>query len=201
MPGSPPARSPRSILPESWCGRSTWRRIRRRSRSTGVTAVHRSSIRTKLILLCYHESASYLLALDSRTARSGGRLMPPAGVTSYSTPLVVETGGKAEIVVNSSAGVSGHDVATGERCGTSRKPIATPFPMQLFHDGLIYMSRGYRSSPFMAIRPGGKGTSSRVTCVESPVWCALHFVTRVLRRPHLHDRRRRRAHGRSTRKR
>ena len=29
--------------------------------------------------------------------------------------------------------------------------------MPLFHDGVIYTSRGYRSSPFMAIRPGGKG--------------------------------------------
>ena len=29
--------------------------------------------------------------------------------------------------------------------------------MPLYHDGVIYTSRGYRSSPFMAIRPGGKG--------------------------------------------
>ena len=33
-------------------------------------------------------------------------------------------------------------------------------PMPLHHDGVIYTSRGYRSSPFMAIRPGGKGDVS-----------------------------------------
>jgi outer membrane protein assembly factor BamB len=27
----------------------------------------------------------------------------------------------------------------------------------VFHDSLIYMSRGYRNSDFMAIRPGGRG--------------------------------------------
>ena len=32
-----------------------------------------------------------------------------------------------------------------------------PVPGAVFHGGVIYTSRGYRSSPFMAIRPGGKG--------------------------------------------
>ena len=128
MRGSPPDRSPRSIFPESWCGRSTSAPNTRRSRSTGVTAVHRSSIRIKLILLCYHESASYLLSLDSRTGQVRWKVDAPAGVTSYSTPLVVETGGKAEIVVNSSAGVSGHDVATGERLWHIEEANRFPVP-------------------------------------------------------------------------
>ena len=41
--------------------------------------------------------------------------------------------------------------------GTNRFPI----PMPVFHDGVIYMSRGYRSSPYMAIRPGGRGDVSK----------------------------------------
>lgn len=113
--------------------------------------------RDMLILLCYHERASYLLALDARTGAVRWKVNAAAGVTSYSTPLVVETGGKAEIVVNSSAGVSGHDVSTGERLWHIEEPNRFPIPMPLFHDGLIYASRGYRSSPFMAVRPGGRG--------------------------------------------
>jgi len=87
------------------------------------------------------------------------------GVTSYSTPLVVETGGKAEIIVNSSVGVSGHDAATGARLWHIEETNRFPIPMPLFHEGVIYTSRGYRSSPFMAIRPGGKGNvaASHVT--------------------------------------
>jgi outer membrane protein assembly factor BamB len=110
-----------------------------------------------LILLCYHERASYLLALDAKTGAVRWKRDADRGVTSYSTPLVVETGGRAEIVVNSSAGVSGHDLATGERLWHIEETNRFPIPMPLFHDGLIYTSRGYRSSPFMAIRPGGKG--------------------------------------------
>jgi outer membrane protein assembly factor BamB len=113
--------------------------------------------RDMLILLCYHDRASYLLALDAGTGKVRWKVDAPAGVTSYSTPLVVETGGKAEIVVNSSVGVSGHDASTGERLWHIEEPNRFPIPMPLFHDGLIYTSRGYRSSPFMAVRPGGRG--------------------------------------------
>jgi outer membrane protein assembly factor BamB len=119
----------------------------------------------QLILLCYHEPKSYLLALDTRTGAVRWKADAPAGVTSYSTPLVVDTGGKAEIIVNSSAGLSGHDVATGQRLWHVDEANRFPIPMPLFHDGVIYTSRGYRSSPFMAIRPGGKGNvaASHVT--------------------------------------
>jgi len=33
-------------------------------------------------------------------------------------------------------------------------------PSAVFHDGIIYTSRGYRSGPYMAIRPGGRGDIS-----------------------------------------
>lgn len=111
----------------------------------------------QLILLCYHERASYLLALDGRTGAVRWKADAPTGVISYSTPLVVETGGRAEIVVNSSTGVSGHDVSTGDQLWHVEEANRFPVPSPLFYDGLIYTSRGYRSSPFMAIRPGGKG--------------------------------------------
>jgi outer membrane protein assembly factor BamB len=81
----------------------------------------------------------------------------PAGVTSYSTPLVVDAGGKTEIVVNSSVGISGHDFATGARLWHFDEDNRFPIPTPVAHDGIIYMSRGYRSSPFMAIRAGGSG--------------------------------------------
>ena len=111
----------------------------------------------QLILLCYHEPRSYLLSLDARSGAVRWKVDATPGVTSYSTPLVVEAGGKSEIIVNSSTGVSGHDLATGQRLWHVEEPNRFPIPMPLFHDGMIYTSRGYRSSPFMAIRPGGKG--------------------------------------------
>lgn len=109
-----------------------------------------------LILLCYHENASYILALDSRTGAVRWKTDTEPGVISYSTPLVIETGGRAELIVNSSVGVSGHDLSTGQRLWYVEGSNQFPIPAPLFHNGVIYTSRGYRSSPYLAIRPGGK---------------------------------------------
>ena len=116
----------------------------------------------QLILLCYHEKASYLLALDAKTGAVRWKRDATAGITSYSTPLVVESGGKAEIIVNSSVGVAGHDFATGERLWHFAEDNRFPIPTPVVHDGVIYASRGYRSSPFMALRAGGDPSSERV---------------------------------------
>lgn len=110
-----------------------------------------------LVLLCYHENASYLLALDARTGAVRWKTNAAAGETSYSTPLVLESNGKIEVIVNSSAGVSGHDFATGERLWHFDEANRFPIPTPVADGGVIYASRGYRSSPYMAIRPGGKG--------------------------------------------
>ena len=114
-----------------------------------------------LILLCDHEPASYLLAVDKRTGKERWRADRGKGRLSYSTPLVVNTPGGPELIVNSSERVDAYDPRTGAHLwftgGTNRFPI----PMPVFHDGLIYMSRGYRSGPYMAIRPGGRGDISK----------------------------------------
>lgn len=114
-----------------------------------------------LILLCDHEPAAYLLAVDKRTGEERWRADRGSGRMSYSTPLVVEGPRGAELLVNSSERVDAYDPRTGAPLwhvgGTNRFPI----PMPVFHDGLIYMSRGYRSGPYMAVRPGGSGDVSR----------------------------------------
>jgi outer membrane protein assembly factor BamB len=113
-----------------------------------------------LLLLCYHERSSYLLALDARTGALKWKADARTGVTSYSTPLVVQAGARREVIVNSSEGVSGHDLGTGQRLWHVAETNRFPVPMPVEHGGVIYASRGYRSSPFMAIRPGGDGDVS-----------------------------------------
>lgn len=113
-----------------------------------------------LLLLSDHAPASYLLALDARTGAVTWKVDAPAGLTSYSTPLLVQAGDRWEVIVNSSAGVSGHDASTGQRLWHVAEDNRFPVPSPLAHEGVIYTSRGYRSSPFLAIRPGGSGDVS-----------------------------------------
>ena len=120
--------------------------------------------RDLLILLCDHASASYLVALDARTGALRWKAERGKGKASYSTPLVVPGPSGDELIVNSSERIDAYDPASGRLLWYADAPRQTPVPSAVFHDGLIYLTRGYRNSPYLAIRPGGRGdvTSSHV---------------------------------------
>jgi outer membrane protein assembly factor BamB len=120
-------------------------------------ALYRGSV----ILACYHETASYLIALDARTGSQIWKADRPKGVLSYSTPIVVPGPQGDELIVNSSAGVEGLDPSTGAALWHFDEPNKMAIPIAMQHQGVIYLSRGYRSGPYMAIRPGGRGDISK----------------------------------------
>ena len=121
-----------------------------------------------LFLICYHDTDSYLLNLDAASGKTKWRVDRGGTFNSYSTPLIVQAGpstalraGAHEVIVNSSDGMSGHSAETGALLWHIQETNRFPIPMPVFHDGMIYTSRGYRSGPYMAIRPGGKGDVSK----------------------------------------
>ena len=69
-----------------------------------------------------------------------------------------------ELLVNSSERIDAYDPSTGKALWHTGSPRQTPIPSAVFQDGIIYLSRGYRNSDYMAIRPGGRGdvTASHV---------------------------------------
>lgn len=117
-----------------------------------------------LILLCYHAQMSYLLALDKRTGAVKWKVDKPAGVESWSSPVVIAGPSGPELIVNASTGVESFNPATGASLWHYPEVNRFPIPVAMEDKGILYLSRGYRSSPYMAIRLGGKGniTASHV---------------------------------------
>jgi outer membrane protein assembly factor BamB len=113
--------------------------------------------RDLLILLCDHARESYLVALDRRTGKERWKADRGRGRASHSTPLVVPAPGGDELIVNSSERIDAYDPATGKLLWHAGGTRQTPIPSAVFHDGVIYLSRGYRNSDYLAIRPGGRG--------------------------------------------
>jgi outer membrane protein assembly factor BamB len=110
-----------------------------------------------IILLCDHDRASYLLALDKRTGKEQWKKDRGTGRVSYSTPLVFPGPFRDELIVNSSERIDAYNPLNGELLWHVGSPRQSPIPSPVFHDSVIYMSRGYRNSDFLAIRPGGIG--------------------------------------------
>jgi outer membrane protein assembly factor BamB len=123
--------------------------------------------RDLVLLLCDHDNASYLVALDKRTGEEKWKADRGQGQRSYSTPTVVSGPAGDELVVNSSERIDGYDPATGKQLWYFVEKNQFPIPVPSFDDGIIYTSRGYRSGPYMAIRPGGRGD---IAGTESVIW-------------------------------
>jgi outer membrane protein assembly factor BamB len=110
-----------------------------------------------LILLCDHPQKSYLLALDKNTGKERWKVDRGKGRVSHSTPLVF-TGPKGdELIVNSSERIDAYNPDNGDFLWYTGSQRQTPIPSPVFHNGVIYLSRGYRNSNFLAIKAGGRG--------------------------------------------
>jgi outer membrane protein assembly factor BamB len=110
--------------------------------------------RDRLLLTSYQGSSAFLLGLDKRTGKELWKVERPRDVKSYSTPLVIETPQGPEVIVNSSESMEGFDPLTGKSLWKFVEPARFAVPMPVYHDGTLYVSRGYRSGPFWAMKTG-----------------------------------------------
>jgi outer membrane protein assembly factor BamB len=110
-----------------------------------------------VILPCYHEPQSYLLAMDARTGATRWKIDRGGKVVSYSTPIVIRGGDGDELVLNTSEALEAYRPATGEALWRVTETSRFAIPMPVHDAGVIYASRGYRSGPYLAVRAGGRG--------------------------------------------
>jgi outer membrane protein assembly factor BamB len=117
-----------------------------------------------VVLLGDHLSGAFLLGLDARTGKERWKVDRGSRRISHSTPVVIPAPQGDELLVNSSARIDAFDPATGALLWYTGTERQTPIPSAVFADGRIYLSRGYRNSDVLAIRPGGRGdvTASHV---------------------------------------
>jgi outer membrane protein assembly factor BamB len=136
--------------------------------------------RDLLLLLCDHTPASYLLAVNKETGRQVWKADRGRGRSSYSTPVVVDVNGRSEVVINSSERVDAYDAKDGTPLWHVGGANSFPIPVASYYNGVLYMSRGYRSGPYMAVRPGGRGDVSG-THVEWQVATGAPYVSSLVK--------------------
>jgi outer membrane protein assembly factor BamB len=142
-------------------GRAVWtRHLGKEYGSFKTTWGHGGSptlYQDSLILLCDHSENSYLLALDKTTGKERWKTARGKGRISHCTPLIIKGPNKDELIINSSERIDAIDPKDGTLLWHAGSQRQTPVPSPVFHNGVIYLSRGYRNSDFLALRPGGAG--------------------------------------------
>ncbi len=115
-----------------------------------------------------HEGDSFLLALDKKTGRELWKT-PREHASSWSTPIVVEQPGQAQVIVSGSQRVRGYDLADGkllwECAGLSVENVVSS---PVAGAGLVFTGSTYDSPGMLAIRlAGAKGD---VTGTDHVAW-------------------------------
>jgi outer membrane protein assembly factor BamB len=114
-----------------------------------------------------HEEESFLIAFDKRTGKGRWRVAR-AEDTSWATPIIVEHGGKAQVIVPGTNRLRGYDLASGDliwECGgLSSNIVASPVAA----NGVVYAGSSYDIRAMLAIRlEGAKGD---ITKTDQVIW-------------------------------
>lgn len=100
------------------------------------------------------ESDSFVVALDKRSGKERWK-MPRPEDTSWATPIIVETGGKPQVVISGTNRIRGYDLAGGavlwECGGLSSNVVASPVSA----NGVVYAGSSYDTRALLAIRLDG----------------------------------------------
>ena len=98
-----------------------------------------------------HEGDSFIVALDAGSGRELWRRRRDE-VTSWSTPLVVDAGGRPQVVVAATGRTRGYDLATGETVWEAAGMTTNTIPSPVSADGLVFVTSGFRGNALQAIR-------------------------------------------------
>ena len=99
---------------------------------------------------------SFMVALDKKTGKEVWRIVRPIQ-GSWSTPVLVKTAGRTELVTNGNEFLIGYDPATGKELwrttGVRSHAIATP----VIKGDVAILASGYPSKKIIAVKLGGSG--------------------------------------------
>jgi len=110
-----------------------------------------------VIVQCDCLNTNFVAILDLKTGREIRRIDRAGEVATWSTPLVVTTDHRQQIVCNGYHQMAGYDLNTGVRIWHLNGGGDVPVPTPLFANGLIYLTNGHGRSPMYAIQPTATG--------------------------------------------
>jgi outer membrane protein assembly factor BamB len=101
------------------------------------------------------DAVAWLVALDKSTGAERWRTDRPNRTRSYCPPLIVEAGGKTQLVLSGSKCVAGYDPDTGKQLWLIDGPTEQYVASLVFANGLFFMTAGFPTYHLMAIKPDG----------------------------------------------
>jgi len=112
-----------------------------------------------IVLNWDHEGDDFIVALDKTTGRELWRQTRDEE-TTWATPLIVQHGGKAQVVTTATRKIRSYDLETGKQIWECAGLTPNVIPTPVAGDGMVYATSGFRGNALLAIRLGRTGDLS-----------------------------------------
>lgn len=121
-----------------------------------------------LIVQCDQDTGenSFLVALNRSTGKEVWRATRKVQV-SWSTPLIVDTGRRTELITNGNELIIAYDPATGKELWRTKGVESNAIPTPVAGHGMVFVSAGYPQKRTIAIKLGGSGD---ITATPNVAW-------------------------------
>ena len=113
-----------------------------------------------------HEGEDFIAAFDKESGKELWRQLRDE-LTTWTTPLIVEHEGKAQVIVSASSRIRSYDLATGKQIWECGGMTGNVIPTPVAADGIVYLISGFRGNALLAIRLGRTGD---LTDTDAIVW-------------------------------
>jgi outer membrane protein assembly factor BamB len=110
-----------------------------------------------LIISCDGIDRQFVVALDKNTGEIRWQTDRRGAQMAFSTPLVIEAGGRTQVVSPGAIRAISYDAATGKQLWSIRYGGFSNVPRPVFGHGLVYVSSGFYDPVLYAVRPDGAG--------------------------------------------
>jgi outer membrane protein assembly factor BamB len=119
-----------------------------------------------LVVIWDNENGSFLTALDKNTGKQLWKETRDEG-TTWSTPLIVEAGGKTQVITSGTRKIRSYDIATGKIIWECKGLTANVIPYPVADADKVYCTSGFGGSALYAIRLDRTGD---LTGTDAIVW-------------------------------
>ena len=104
----------------------------------------------KVFIQWDHQGKSYMYALNKKTGDEVWKIEREE-ITSWATPLVVEIGGKTQVITSATNKVRSYDAETGQVIWECTGMTKNVIPNPMYADGILYLMSGFRGNAIKAV--------------------------------------------------
>jgi len=104
-----------------------------------------------LVVVWDHQGESFITALDKRTGKEIWRQKRDE-IDTWATPLIVEQGGKRQVIVPGMNRLRSYDLETGAVVWHTAGLTMNPIPSPVAGEGMVFATSGFRGNSLKAVR-------------------------------------------------